>query len=173
MGRDLCTMWHDDVIKWKDFPRYWPFVWGIHRSLVNSPNKSQCHRALIFYLICAWINGSVNNRETGEFRRYRAHYNVTVMHLWVFRLTCTDQSCIFSLGPLVPKGPIDYKSALAQTMAISHYLNQWLPGLRVVVCHSWLHRQAFWSEVHGDRRIPTWIPKYLYYLPRTPLNNMV
>ena len=22
---------HDDVIKWKHFPRYWPFVWGIHR----------------------------------------------------------------------------------------------------------------------------------------------
>ena len=25
-----------DVIKWKHFPRYWPFVRGIHRSLVNS-----------------------------------------------------------------------------------------------------------------------------------------
>ena len=23
---------HDDVIKWKQFPRYWPFVRGIHRS---------------------------------------------------------------------------------------------------------------------------------------------
>ena len=21
---------HDDVIKWKHFPRYWPFLWGIH-----------------------------------------------------------------------------------------------------------------------------------------------
>ena len=28
------TKWHvhDDVIKWKHFPRYWPFVRGIHRS---------------------------------------------------------------------------------------------------------------------------------------------
>ena len=25
---------HDDVIKWKYFPRYWPFVRGIHRSPV-------------------------------------------------------------------------------------------------------------------------------------------
>ena len=25
-------MIHDDVIKWKHFPRYWPFVRGIHRS---------------------------------------------------------------------------------------------------------------------------------------------
>ena len=22
---------HDDVIKWKHFPRYWPFVWRIHQ----------------------------------------------------------------------------------------------------------------------------------------------
>ena len=34
-GRDMwCLVWipHDDVIKWKHFPRYWPFVRGIHRS---------------------------------------------------------------------------------------------------------------------------------------------
>ena len=30
---------HDDVIKWKPFPRYWPFVRRIHRSPVNSPHK--------------------------------------------------------------------------------------------------------------------------------------
>ena len=32
---------HDDVIKWKHFPRYWPFVRGIRRSRVNSPHKGQ------------------------------------------------------------------------------------------------------------------------------------
>ena len=61
------------------FPRYWPFVWGIHRSTVNSPHKDLWRRYLIFSLICAWINGWVNNRETGELRCYRAHYGVTVM----------------------------------------------------------------------------------------------
>ena len=35
--------------------------------------------ALIFSLICVWINGWVNNRETGDLRRYRAHYDVSVM----------------------------------------------------------------------------------------------
>ena len=30
---------HDDVIKWKHFPRYWPFVRGTYRSPVNSPQK--------------------------------------------------------------------------------------------------------------------------------------
>ena len=40
---------HDDVIKWKHFPRYWPFVWGIHRSPVNSPHKGQWRGALMFF----------------------------------------------------------------------------------------------------------------------------
>ena len=39
---------HDDVIKWKPFPRYWPFVRGIHWSPVNSPHKGQWRGALIF-----------------------------------------------------------------------------------------------------------------------------
>ena len=31
---------HDDVIKWKHFPCYWPFVRGIHRSLVVTLTKA-------------------------------------------------------------------------------------------------------------------------------------
>ena len=30
---------YDDIIKWKHFQRYWPFVRGIHRLPVNSPHK--------------------------------------------------------------------------------------------------------------------------------------
>ena len=70
---------HDDVIKWKHFPRYWPFVRGIHRSPVNSPHKGQWRGALMFSLMCVRMNGSVNNREAGDLRRYHAHYDVTVM----------------------------------------------------------------------------------------------
>ena len=32
-------------------------------------------------LICVWINGWLNNREAGDWRRDRAHYYVTVMLL--------------------------------------------------------------------------------------------
>ena len=39
---------HDDVIKWKHFLRYRPFVWGIHRSPVNSPHKGQWLRGWWF-----------------------------------------------------------------------------------------------------------------------------
>ena len=55
------------------------FVRGIHRSPVNSPHKGQWRGALMFPLICVWINGWVNNREAGDLRRYRAHYDVIVM----------------------------------------------------------------------------------------------
>ena len=75
---NLC-MFHDDVMKWKHFPRNWPFVRGIHRSPVNSPHKGQWHGALMFSVICVWINGWVNNREAGDLRRHRAHYHVSVM----------------------------------------------------------------------------------------------
>ena len=43
---DTCTC--HDVIKWKHFPRYWPFVRGIHRSPVNSLHKGQWRGALYF-----------------------------------------------------------------------------------------------------------------------------
>ena len=70
---------HDYVIKWKHFPRYWPFVRGIHRSPVNSPHKGQWRGALIFSLICARINGWVNKRPAGDLTRHLAHYDVIVM----------------------------------------------------------------------------------------------
>ena len=47
---------HNDVIKWKYFPRYWPFVQGTCRSLVNFSHKGQWCEALMFSLICAWTN---------------------------------------------------------------------------------------------------------------------
>ena len=99
MFRGLCSLnesmfsaCHDDVIKWKHFPRYWPFARRIHRSPVNSPHKGQWRGALMFSLICVWINDSVNNGEAGDLRRYRIHYDVIVMlieasqlwQLWCF-----------------------------------------------------------------------------------------
>ena len=77
----ISVIFHDDVIKWKHFPRYWPFVRRIHRFPVNSPHKGQWRGALMFTLICARINGWVNNREAGDLRRHRTHYDVIVMFI--------------------------------------------------------------------------------------------
>ena len=46
---------------------------------VNSPHNGQWRGALMFSLICARINGWVNNREAGDLRRHRGHYDVNVM----------------------------------------------------------------------------------------------
>ena len=91
-AQGFVMLYHDDVIKWKYFPCNWPFVRGIHRSPVNSPHKGQWRRALMFSLICGWINGWVNNCEAGDLRRYRAHFDVTVMFCGGFvtsSLLCT------------------------------------------------------------------------------------
>ena len=76
---NICSFNHEDFIKWKHFPRYWPFVRGIHRSAVNYPHKGQWRGALMFSFICDWINVSVNNREAGDLRRHRAHCDAIVM----------------------------------------------------------------------------------------------
>ena len=47
----------------------------------NSPvtGESQRRGALMFSLIWAWTNSWVNNRDAGDLRRNRAHYDVIVM----------------------------------------------------------------------------------------------
>ena len=63
---------------------------GIRRWPVNSPNKGQWRGALMFSLICVWINGWVNNGKAGDSRRYCAHYDVTVMACNVYSfILCT------------------------------------------------------------------------------------
>ena len=50
------------------------------------PHKGQWREALMFSLICAWINSWVNNGDAGNLKRHRAHYDVIVMcyffHIW-------------------------------------------------------------------------------------------
>ena len=89
----------DDVIKWKHFPRYWSFVRGIHRSPVNSFHKGQWRGALMYSLICAGTNGSVNNRHAGHSRHYGALHDVAVMiDVIVFfcgtKETCQIKECV-------------------------------------------------------------------------------
>ena len=74
---------HDDVIKWKHFLRYWPFVWGIHRSPVNSPHKRPVTRSFDVFFDLR-LNRRLN-KQSGRrwFSRHRAHYDVTIMGVTV------------------------------------------------------------------------------------------
>ena len=75
--RDNSNSWWRHQME--TFPRYWPFVRGIHWSLVNSPHKGQWHGALGCSLICARTNGWAKNRDAGDLSRHRAQYDVTLM----------------------------------------------------------------------------------------------
>ena len=61
----------------------------VGNSLVPSefPHKGQWRGALMFSLICPWINASINNREAGDLRCHCAHYDVIVM-LWCLYVLC-------------------------------------------------------------------------------------
>ena len=70
---NILILLHDDIIKWKHFLRYWPFV----REFTG--HKGQWRGALMFPFICAIINGWANNHGAGDLRRRGVHYDVTVM----------------------------------------------------------------------------------------------
>ena len=48
----------------------------------------------MFSLICAWTNGLENNREAGDLRRHRAHYDVSVINEFVDMITSVSEAGI-------------------------------------------------------------------------------
>ena len=63
---------HDDVIKWKHFPRYRPFVKEIHLS------QRPVTQSFDVSLICTRTNGWRNYRDAGDLKR-------TTLSLWRHR----------------------------------------------------------------------------------------
>ena len=62
------------------------FCAGNSPAPVISPHKGQWRGALVFSLICAWINSWANNGDAGDLRRHHAHYDDTVM--WSIPALC-------------------------------------------------------------------------------------
>ena len=102
-----CVAFHYDVIKWKHFPRYWPFVRGIHRSPLNSPHKGQWRGTLMFFFnlrLDKWLSKQPRRHwlETPSRSLWR-HCNVIV---WIR---------IYRASPFIPRW-YWYHSATGQTM---------------------------------------------------------
>ena len=75
---------HDDVIKWKHFPRYWLFVWGIHVT-DDFPTQRPVTRSFdVFFNLC--LNKRLSKQSWGWWFRHRAHYDVIVMQNDIFQL---------------------------------------------------------------------------------------
>ena len=140
-GRLMCrlilpTSFHDDVIKWKHFPRYWPFVQGIHRSPVNSPHKGQWRGALMFSLICAWINGRVNNPDAGDFE-------TPPQPLWRHCSAWLLNWHNYSIALTLRKQLENYSKSITRfntELQIHMTRNKW----KYFVCHMYLALQQSW-----------------------------
>ena len=138
---------HNDVIKWKHFPHYWPLVWGIRRSPVNSPHKGQWRRALIFSLIYAWINSWVNNRGSGDLRRHHAHYDVTVMMFQnnylkqknLLEPLFAGEVLVVPLSRTLPANPLEY------FIYLFIYLFNYL-FIHLFIISSWEREMFYWLQ---------------------------
>ena len=74
----LCLDCDIKVLEQHMFANYLHIMTSSNGNM-NSPQKGQWRGALMFSLICVWINDLVNNREAGDLRRYRAHNDVIVI----------------------------------------------------------------------------------------------
>ena len=79
---------HDDIIKWKPFPCYWPFVRGIHHRTKASDTELWC-----FLWSAPELSGWVNNREAGDLRCHHAHYVISVM-MDTKKISCCQQNIL-------------------------------------------------------------------------------
>ena len=70
------TRWRHQV---EAFSAFLALCEGNHRSPVDFHHKGQRRGALMFSLICAWINGWVNDWDVGGLKRHRAYHDATVM----------------------------------------------------------------------------------------------
>ena len=124
-GRDMMTSSNGNIF------RVTGPLCGNSSLPVNFPHKGQWRGALMFSLICVWINRWVNNREAGDLRRYRAHYDVMVMDIAYNRLG--------------PPGSIRVVGYIQEPhrhrhIRLKHPWDQWNPSTRTVAetpgCHN-------------------------------------
>ena len=72
-------MYHDDVIKWKHFRESDPLYGEFTGNRWIHLTKASDAELWCFLWSAPWINGWVDNREAGDLRCHRAHYDVIVM----------------------------------------------------------------------------------------------
>ena len=132
----------------------------IHRT------KASDAELLMFSLICVWINDWVNNREAGDLRRYRAHYDVIVMlslrgicrgmcHICIRNLS-SDQSSNWvwityyaHTSPSYKAQRVDF-SAYFFKIGISSYI------LCIVVEEAYVHRPSCQMSLNFDYQGYEW-----------------
>ena len=132
---------HDDVIKWNHFPCYWPFVWGIHRSPVNSSHKGQWRGALMFFFDLR-LNKRLRKQSWGYWfetlsRPLWRHFNeilISRRYSWLGRSVISHAVCFAILSWV----NVYRKLQAQQNMCIflRYTLNRSYPGALICVVQS-------------------------------------
>ena len=87
----LVFSYHDDVIKWKHFPRYWPFVRGIHRSRWIPRTKAS--DAELWCFLWSTLNNRLSEQPWGWW------FETPLWSLWRHcNVWCTLTDCDTSHG---------------------------------------------------------------------------
>ena len=141
---------------------------------VNSPHKGQWRGALMFSLICAWINGWVSNREAGDLRHHHAYYDATVMLIpricihgvitvladgLKFSMVKSGRINVYTLCLFYPFGEATaqwcwwFRKFKIQSCRISKKHATWgsakHPHFTVLRVGGWVGREVFFSEIRA------------------------
>ena len=123
---------------------------------MNAPHKGQWRGALMFSLICVWINDWANNREAGDLRRYRGHYDDNVMSPGIGVIKTIQFCNSFQLTTVFTRG-LFWPSGIVACVCLHLYvcvclsitsLSVWQ---QVCLCKTpWLRSLLFWGFIDLD-----------------------
>ena len=151
-GNELCSRWsnwhgkwHDDVMKWKHFPRYWPFVRGIHRTPVNSPQKRP-----VTWSFDVFFDLRPNKRLSKQWWGW--WFETSLRPLWR-RCNGLIFNSIISQNAIHPKPNCDRRSTVGVWQWISYFITHFtgllwlliLTGMKVGPKH---HNRYEWFIMH-------------------------
>ena len=112
---------YDDIIKWKHFRATGPLC--VESRWIPCTKVSDAE-LWCFLWICAWINRWVTNREAGDLKRHRAHYDVIVMYVYrpdIIQNSVWSSQISWNFRPSARKFNLSYLSmpaCICNTMAI-------------------------------------------------------
>ena len=143
---------HDDVIKWKDFPCYWPFV----RVTGEFPWQREVTQSFdAFFDLC--LNKRLSKQSWGDdLRCHHAHYDVIVMWdaMWGRQQMPTRESLIAARHSSLSSIGVLISEALLSHVSFWEYQER----LRVVylrfsyhekVPRGWVHLQWVLGAAHS------------------------
>ena len=122
------------------------------------PHKGQWRGALVFSLIYAWINGWVNNREPGDWRRHRVHNDVAV--IWK-KLSATT-SLVFSSQALCKQTDLVF-SPLRHEFYVSLLFVLWYNYIT-----GWKLYSSWYSSFSSPKLVAKWWT--LSYNPKSTIS---